>query len=122
MDKAKRRVESRLARHRRVRKSVRGDATRPRLAVFRSDKHVYAQLVDDVSGQSLCTVSTLSKGVREAVADKSKSEASKIVGQKIAELAREKGVTRVHFDRGGFVYHGRIRAVAEGAREGGLEF
>lgn len=122
MDIAKERREARRARHQRVRKVVAGTAERPRLAVFRSSKHIYAQIVDDVAGRSLAAVSTLSKGVRDEVAKKKKSEAARVVGQKIAEAAKEKGITTVRFDRGGFLYHGRIKEVAEGAREGGLEF
>lgn len=83
---------------------------------------MYAQLVDDVSGRSLLALSTVTKTVRAELEGKKKSEASTIVGKKIAELAKEKGISRVTFDRGGFLYHGRIKAFADGAREGGLEF
>jgi large subunit ribosomal protein L18 len=122
MDVARERLEARRARHQRVRKVVAGTADRPRLAVFRSSKHIYAQIVDDTSGRSLAAVSTLTKGVRDEVLKKKKSEAARVVGKKIAEAAKEKGITTVRFDRGGFLYHGRIKEVAEGAREGGLEF
>jgi len=119
---AKRRRESRVARHARVRKTVVGTPDRPRLAVFRSGKHFYAQIVDDVAGRSLATVSTLTKGVRDEVKGKKKTEASAVVGKKIAEVAKEKGIGAVRFDRGGFLYHGRVKAFADSAREGGLEF
>ncbi len=122
MTDAKKKAEARIARHKRVRRTLSGTSDRPRLCVFRSSKHIYAQLYDDVAGQALATVSTLSKDLREAVAKKSKKEASRIVGLKLAEVAKEKGITSVRFDRGGFLYHGRVRALADAAREGGLEF
>jgi large subunit ribosomal protein L18 len=112
----------REARHLRVRKTVRGTAERPRLAVFRSSKHISAQLIDDDSGRSIAAVSTLNPGVREQIAGKKKSEAARIVGLRIAELAKAHGVEVVRFDRGGFLFHGRVKAVADGAREGGLKF
>jgi large subunit ribosomal protein L18 len=122
MSESKNRLESRRARHERVRKRVIGTPARPRLAVFRSAKHMYAQIVDDTSGRSLVAVSTLTKGVRDEVKGKKKSEASVVIGKRIAELAKEKGIARVTFDRGGFLYHGRVKAVADGAREAGLDF
>jgi large subunit ribosomal protein L18 len=112
-------VEARKRRHSRVRKKVRGTAQRPRLAVFRSNKHIYAQLVDDVAGATLASASTLEKGVEGTGAT---VEAAKAVGRRIGERAAAAGITTAVFDRGGFRYHGRVAAVAEGAREAGLEF
>ena len=119
---AKERRDSRLKRHRRIRKNLGGTSERPRLAVFRSHLHIYTQLVDDVSGQTIAGASSLSPDVREAVSGKSKTEMSREVGKLIAKRAAEKGIKQVRFDRGGYRYHGRIKAVADGAREGGLEF
>jgi large subunit ribosomal protein L18 len=122
MNATQKRDRALQARHERIRRKVKGTPERPRLCVYRSLKHIYAQLVDDSAGKSLMTVSTLSREVRESLSDKKKSEASRVVGMKIAELAKQKGITSVCFDRGGFLYHGRVKAVADGAREGGLEF
>ena len=110
-------VKGRLNRHRRVRKKVSGTAERPRLAVYRSNRHIYAQVIDDVAGKTLVAASTLVDGAGDAP-----KERAKAVGAAIATKAKEAGITAVTFDRGGFIYHGRIEAVAEGAREGGLEF
>ncbi|HYO60352.1 MAG TPA: 50S ribosomal protein L18 [Actinomycetota bacterium] len=104
-------------RHRRVRKKVIGSPERPRLAVFRSNRHIYAQVIDDVAGRTLAASSTLA--VSEGKDPKAKAKA---VGAQVAEKAKAAGVTRVTFDRGGFRYHGRVQALADGAREGGLEF
>ena len=109
-------VKGRLNRHRRVRKKVSGSSERPRLAVYRSNRHVYAQLIDDVAGRTIAAASTLT----DAEGDDPKARA-KAVGVAIAAKAKDAGVTSVTFDRGGFIYHGRVEAVAEGAREGGLE-
>jgi large subunit ribosomal protein L18 len=109
-------VQLRRRRHRRVRKRVVGTPERPRLAVFRSNRHVYAQVIDDVAGRTLAAASTLKDGE----GDDPKARA-KAVGVAVAGKAKDAGVTRVAFDRGGFRYHGRIEAVAEGAREGGLD-
>jgi large subunit ribosomal protein L18 len=107
----------------RVRKKVKGTSERPRLSVFRSNKHIYAQVIDDTAGKTLAAVSTKSKAFTEAAAkDGKKVDASKTVGKLLARVALEKGVTKVVFDRGGYIYHGRITALAEGAREGGLQF
>jgi len=108
----------------RIRKKVTGTAERPRLAVYRSLNHIYAQLVDDLGGRTILTVSSLSKDVVPAktAGAKGKLDASKRVGKQIAALAKEKGIDRVCFDRGGYLYHGRVKAVADGAREGGLNF
>jgi large subunit ribosomal protein L18 len=111
-------VESRKRRHNRVRKKVRGTAERPRLSVFRSSRHVYAQLIDDVNGQTLAAASTMEHDVRSAPTGN--VEAAKAVGQRVGERAKSAGITNVVFDRGGFRYHGRVAAVADGAREAGL--
>ena len=110
------RERQRHKRHLRVRKKVSGTAERPRLVVFRSDKHIYAQLVNDDAGRTIATVSSLK------IADGKKSEKAAEVGKQVAVIAKDKGITRVVFDRGGYKYHGRVKAVADGAREGGLEF
>jgi large subunit ribosomal protein L18 len=112
----KTRPDMRARRHLRVRKKVSGTGERPRLVVFRSLKHIYAQLVDDDSNRTLMTVSD------NTVAEGKKTERSTEVGKMIAARAKEAGITRVVFDRAGYKYHGRVKAVADGAREGGLEF
>ena len=119
---ANKRLMARLKRHRRIRKKLRGTAEVPRLCVFRSSIHIYAQLVDDDRGASLCGASTLSPTIREEVKGLKKIDKGKRVGLLIAKLAREKGIEKVAFDRGGYLYHGRVRALADGAREGGLKF
>jgi len=111
-------VDARGRRHRRVRKKVRGSAARPRLAVFRSNRHVYAQVIDDVTGRTLAAASTMEKDARGPATVSS----AKDVGKRLGERARSAGITTVVFDRGGFRYHGRVAGVAEGAREAGLEF
>ena len=110
--------EARLRRHRRVRGKISGTAERPRLDVFRSSKHIYAQIIDDVAGVTLVSASSMEKGFEGFGGN---IEAAGKVGKRIAEKALEKGIKTVVFDRGGFVYHGRVKALAEGAREGGLE-
>jgi large subunit ribosomal protein L18 len=113
----------RKRRHVRVRAKVSGTAQRPRLNVFRSSAHIYAQLIDDVRGHTLAAANDLEETVRERAGDDAaKTARAKAVGQVIAERAKDLGVEAVVFDRGGFLYHGRVRAVAEGAREGGLRF
>jgi large subunit ribosomal protein L18 len=114
------RREARIRRHRRVRKKIHGSATRPRLAVHRSNKHVVAQVIDDDSGRTLAAASTAEPELRE-VGGGTVDAATK-VGTLVAERAKEAGITRVVFDRGGFIYHGRIAALAAAAREAGLEF
>ena len=109
----------RIKRHSRVRGKISGTAERPRLCVFRSENHIYAQIIDDVNGVTLTSASTLEKEFEGATGN---AEAAKKVGLKLAERAKEKGITEVVFDRGGYIYHGRVAALAEGAREGGLEF
>jgi large subunit ribosomal protein L18 len=107
-------------RHRRVRKKIMGTAQRPRLAVFRSNKHVYAQAIDDIAGCTLASASTVEQAQRTGPT--ATVDAAKSVGLLLAQRAREAGINTVVFDRGGFSYHGRVAAVAEGAREGGLVF
>lgn len=102
-----------------IRKKIRGTAERPRLSVFRSNRNMYAQIIDDTKGETLIGLSTLSKGFD---GEGSKIELSKKLGQNLAAVAKEKGIETVVFDRNGFRYHGRVQALAEGAREGGLKF
>ena len=109
----------RLRRHKRVRAKISGTPERPRLNVFRSETNIYAQVIDDVNGVTLCSASSLEKGFEGLGCNK---EAAKKVGQTVAERAKAKGISTVVFDRGGYVYHGRVQALAEGAREGGLQF
>ena len=109
----------RLKRHTRVRGKISGTPERPRLSVFRSNANIYAQVIDDVNGVTLASASTLEKEFDGATGN---AEAAKKVGKTIAERAKEKGIDTVVFDRGGYLYHGRVAALAEGAREGGLEF
>ncbi len=118
--KPKTRRQRRARRHRRVRKKVGGTADRPRLAVYRSLRHVYAQVVDDDEGRTLVGVSDLSDGLSKE--KPGKVGVSFAVGKLVASKAQERGIKRVVFDRAGYPYHGRVRAVAEGARDGGLEF
>lgn len=104
----------------RIRKTVSGSEQRPRLAVFRSNKEIYAQLIDDVSGKTITAASSRDKGIDTTKVNK--SEAAKLVGKAIAEKAVKAGVEAITFDRGGYLYHGRVKSLAEGAREGGLKF
>ena len=121
--KWRRKLSPRKRRHVRVRAKVSGTMQRPRLNVFRSSAHIYAQVIDDVQGRTLVAASDLEQTVKErAGADAPKVARAKVVGQVIAERAQEAGINTVVFDRGGFLYHGRVKAVAEGAREGGLVF
>ncbi|HKR63510.1 MAG TPA: 50S ribosomal protein L18 [Thermoanaerobaculia bacterium] len=119
MDKARHRVEARDRIRDRVRRKVAGTAERPRLAVFRSLKGIYVQVIDDASGRTLASASSLEK---DAGAKGANAAAAKAVGALIAKKAKDKGITRVVFDRGGYVYHGNIKALADAARENGLEF
>ena len=119
MFKKQDRQEARVRRHLRVRKKVSGTTERPRLAIFRSEKNIYAQIIDDVRGITLIAASSLDKDFEGIGSNK---EAAKLVGQLIANKALEKGIKEVVFDRGGFIYHGRVQNLAEGAREAGLEF
>lgn len=114
--------KDRLKRHERVRNKVSGTAVRPRLSVYRSLNHIYAQIIDDVAGKTLASCSTLDKKVAEAVKDASKQEAAKIVGQELAKRALAAKIEEVVFDRGGYIYTGRVKSLADGAREAGLKF
>lgn len=114
--------ELRVRRHTRIRKRVLGSPERPRLAVFRSDRHIYAQVIDDTSGQTIAAASTVDRGLRGDISYGGNVEAAKRVGTLVAERAREQGISKVVFDRGGFLYHGRVAALADAAREAGLEF
>lgn len=116
------RAEIRQRVHTRIRKRVTGTSERPRLAVFRSSKHIYAQVIDDGSGATLAAASTTEAGARQSLGNGSNVTAAKEIGRLIAERARQQGVESVVFDRGGYIYHGRVRALAESAREGGLKF
>ena len=119
-------MEKRLTAHEkrkaRIRKKVNGTSERPRLTVYKSLKHVYAQIVDDVAGKTLVSSGTTSKELRDGVKEDSKTDAAKKVGEAVAKAALEKGIKKVVFDRNGFDYHGRIAAVAQAARDAGLEF
>ena len=114
---------SRARKRRRIRKKINGTADRPRLVVFRSSKNIYAQLVDDSLGKTIAGVSTLNPELKDSVAKaKTKTEAAKLVGKSIAEKAKSNKIESVIFDRGSYLYHGRVKAVAEAARENGLKF
>ncbi len=113
------RAKARAHRHARVRAKVSGTAACPRLNVFRSAKHIYAQVIDDVTGTTLCAASSMEKGFE---GNGGNVEGAKKVGEMLASACKEKGIEEVVFDRGGYVYHGRVQALAEGAREGGLKF
>ena len=112
----------RQRRHARVGKTLSGTAQTPRMSVYRSTTNIYVQLIDDVNGVTLASASTLEKAVKEQVAGKTKTEAAKIVGATLGERAKEKGIETVVFDRGGYLYTGRVQALADGAREAGLKF
>ena len=112
----------RRRRHGRIRNRVTGTAARPRLCVFRSLKHISAQVVDDVEGETLAAASTVEKALRDSLKVTSNVEAARAVGKLVAERAKEKGIASVVFDRGGFLYHGRVKGLAEAARQGGLQF
>lgn len=112
---------ARKRRHRRVRKRISGTAQRPRMNVFRSSRNIFVQVIDDIEGRTLVSCSTIDREVAPKLADLSKVDAAKIVGQTVAERAKAAGITRVVFDRGGFKYTGRVAAVAQAARQAGLE-
>ena len=117
------RADARQRRKKRVRKKIRGTSEKPRLSVFRSSKHIYAQIVDDTTAKTLVGVSSLSKEIRPGVQNKGGNKAgAAMVGELIAKRAVEKGIKRVVFDRNGFLYHGRVKTLADSAREHGLEF
>lgn len=113
---------SRKVRHDRVRKKIQGTTERPRLSVYRSLNHIYVQVICDESGQTLVSASTLDPEIKQQLADKTKKEAAKMVGELAAKRALDKGVNKVVFDRSGYIYHGRVLEVATGARQAGLEF
>jgi large subunit ribosomal protein L18 len=112
---------ARQRRHRRIRVNLSGNAERPRLSVFRSLQHIYAQVIDDATGTTLVAASTNEPGTRGSLSG-SKTERARGVGQTVAQRAKEKGISAVVFDRGGYMYHGRVKALADAAREAGLEF
>jgi len=113
---------ARIRRHQRVRRNVTGTPERPRLAVFRSLSHIYAQVINDVERRTIVSASDVETDVKAKAAGKKKQEVAAMIGELIAERAKAQGVTRVVFDRGGFVFHGRVKALAEAARQGGLDF
>jgi large subunit ribosomal protein L18 len=112
----------RQRRQNRVRRKVIGSVERPRLTVFRSSKHIYAQLIDDLTGQTLASASSVSPDVRKDMAYGGNIKAAQTVGKRLAEVAKERGITKAAFDRGHYRYHGRVKALADAAREGGLQF
>ncbi|MEZ5144739.1 MAG: 50S ribosomal protein L18 [Acidimicrobiales bacterium] len=120
-DAAKHKRDARLRRHARVRKNIRGTAARPRLAVHRSNKHISAQVIDDIAGRTLAAASTVEPSLRSA-GGTGNVDAARKVGELVARRAKDAGITTVVFDRGGFLYQGRVAAVADAAREAGLEF
>jgi large subunit ribosomal protein L18 len=113
---------AREKRHYRIRNKISGTPAKPRLAVFRSNKHMYAQIIDDVAGHTLCAASTVDKAVAEALKFTSNTDAAKAVGKVLGEKAVAAGISEVVFDRGGYLYHGKIEALADAAREAGLKF
>jgi large subunit ribosomal protein L18 len=119
----KNQLKSRRERRKRsIRKNVLGTPTRPRLSVYRSNKHIYVQVIDDLNGHTLASASSVEKDVRADVGELEKEEQARRIGKTLAQRAQDKGIDKVVFDRNGFIYHGRIAAVAEGARDGGLKF
>ena len=116
------RAAARIKRHYRIRNKVKGTAQTPRLAVFRSNKHMYVQLIDDVAGVTIAAASTMEAEIAGNLESTSNIEAAQAVGEAIAKKAVEKGITEAVFDRGGYVYHGKVAALAEAAREAGLQF
>ena len=118
----KSRAEARIRRHARVRKNLAGTVERPRLSVFRSLSEIYAQVIDDQQGHTLVSASSVDGELRAEMKGKNKTEQAKLIGQAIAKRAKSKGIESVVFDRGGFRYTGRVKALADGAREGGLQF
>lgn len=116
------RSEVRAKKHLKIRNKISGTAERPRLAVFRSNNHIYAQVIDDVKGHTIAAASTVEKALAEKLDKTSNVEAAAVVGEAVAKKAIDKGVTEVVFDRGGYIYHGKIKALADAAREAGLKF
>ncbi len=122
MIKKKKRADVRLKKHKRMRYHIKGTSERPRLAVFRSNSHMYAQIIDDEKGVTLCSASTLEKESKAELEQTDNVSAAGYVGTKIAKRALEKGIDTVVYDRGGYLYHGKVKALAESAREAGLKF
>ena len=122
MDQQKAKHKRQLRRRRHVRNKIGGTPERPRLSVFRSSKHIYAQLIDDRTGATLAAASSKAKDLRESAAYGGNVKAAQAVGKKLAEVAKEKGIQKAAFDRGHYRYHGRVKALADAAREGGLQF
>lgn len=122
MDKAKQKILARRRRHARVRERVSGTLDRPRLCIFRSLKHIHAQVIDDTQGRTLVSASTLDSEVRSQLDDKDKTAQAAVVGDVLAKRAAEAGITQVVFDRGGYKYHGRVKSLADAARKAGLDF
>jgi large subunit ribosomal protein L18 len=114
--------EARISRHNRVRQKVSGTPSKPRLCVFRSLNHIYAQVIDDSMGHTLVSASTLDAEIKTGITGKSKTDHAEMVGSLLAKRAIDKGITQVAFDRGGFAYHGRVKELADAARKGGLKF
>ncbi len=116
------RNKKRVERHNKIRNKIVGTPERPRLNVYRSSKNIYAQIIDDVAGNTIAQASTKDKEIAAKVAELTKVDAAKLIGAEIAKRAQEKGIKSVVFDRGGYLYHGRVKSLAEGARENGLDF
>ncbi len=122
MIKKPNRAAARIKRHRRIRNKISGTAQQPRLAVFRSNQHMYAQLIDDTAHNTIAAASTMESEIASKLSSTSNVEAAQAVGEAIAKKALEKGITEAVFDRGGYIYHGKVKALAEAAREAGLQF
>lgn len=122
MDKNTKKAERRSRIRRRIRATIRGTSERPRLSIYKSNKHVYAQLVDDLAGHTLAAASTKTEAISKDLKDKPKTEKAKVVGGHLAKVAQDNGINKAVFDRSGYKYHGVIKSLAEGAREGGLDF
>ena len=122
MIKKPNRAAARIKRHRRIRNKISGTAQQPRLAVFRSNQHMYAQLIDDTAHNTIVAASTMESEIASKLSSTSNVEAAQAVGEALAKKALEKGITEAVFDRGGYIYHGKVKALAEAAREAGLQF
>ncbi|NMA84600.1 MAG: 50S ribosomal protein L18 [Epulopiscium sp.] len=122
MIKKQSRTSVRVKKHQRMRHRITGTAAKPRMCVFKSGKHIYVQVIDDTKGHTLASASTLEADIKSKLKNTSNIEAATLVGEVIAQRAKEKGVNEIVFDRGGFIYHGKIKALADAAREAGLEF
>lgn len=122
MDKNIRKAKRRNKIRRRIRSTIRGTSERPRLSIYKSNKHIYAQLVDDLDGHTLAAASTQTESIGSELKEKTRTEGARIVGEHLAKVARDKGIDKAVFDRSGYKYHGVIKSLAEGAREAGLDF